>query len=213
MPDNSYQPGVYREQGGDKLVVATAGSIAIDGGSMTLSSGTAGGSLTIAAGGNMSIAALATLALSGNLNALSGSVLAVAAGSIVTLATGSKMVRNVRLATQSLTMTAANSGQTVINNVVASIFTLPSATNVGKGIEYTFCVGAVATSGVNALTVRPAANDKIRGGSVSGATDSETISFAGADDDEGDYVRVLSDGATGWFITGIDGTITRAAAT
>ncbi len=204
--DSSYRSRVYRERGGARLVAATGGSIAIDGGSLLIATGTAGGTLTIAPGGNMSVAALATVAVSGNMN--------IAAGGQLSMATGSKRIYSLRTATQSLTMTAAESGATVINTTLGNIMTLPAVGTVGAGIFYKFVIGtaALATGGVAAIKIRPNAVDTIVGG-VAAATDSENLVLDGAADVEGDFVEMISDGSIGWYVTKIQGTWSRAAAT
>lgn len=50
MADTSYQPAVYRKQGGDELIVASSGTITVEsGGTINVDSG---GTLSVASGGN-----------------------------------------------------------------------------------------------------------------------------------------------------------------
>ncbi len=207
--DTSYRTQVYRERGGARLVVATGGSVSIDGGSIGIATGTAAGTLSIAAGGNVAVAALATVAVSGNVN--------VAAGGQVSMATGSKRIYPVRTATQSIALSAAESGVTVLNGISEVIYTLPAVATVGKGIVYhiinTAAAVAAATAGGVAFKMRPAAADMIVG-VVAGATDSEVINLTATADVEGDGFSVISDGSLGWYAFDIKGTsYTRAAAT
>jgi hypothetical protein len=46
MADASYQPGVYRKQGGNQLVVASGGSINVEAGGKILNAGTQAAALT-----------------------------------------------------------------------------------------------------------------------------------------------------------------------
>lgn len=64
MPDKSYQPKVYREQGGDRQVVASGGSIDVE----------SGGELDVEAGGALKIAGTDVAAV------LAAAVAGVAAG-------------------------------------------------------------------------------------------------------------------------------------
>lgn len=185
MADSSYRPRVYRARGGDKMVAATGGAFSVDGGSVDVATGTAGGSVTVNKGGTF------------------------------TVATGAKRVHPLRTATASLTMKAAESGVTVVGQAAGNIYTLPSSTTAGKGIVYRFVAGtgALATSGAVGMKIRPAANDKILGGSVASMTDGDVLTLQGATDDAGDFAEVMSDGNLGWYVTAKEGTWVRTTAT
>lgn len=57
MADTSYQPNIYRKQGGDEMVVASGGTVTVEsGGVIALESGStfsvaSGGSISVASGG------------------------------------------------------------------------------------------------------------------------------------------------------------------
>lgn len=142
----------------------------------------------------------------------------IGAGGNLTLVTGSKFKRALRTATGSETLTAAQAGQTIITANIGSIFTLPAATSVGKGLSYKVVVStgaAAATGGTFGVKIRPNAVDKIIGGSLTGATDGEVVQLTGTGTIiAGDRIEVTSDGSAGWYITDIEGTAwLRAAAT
>ena len=68
MPDTSYQPKVYREQGGDRQVIASGGALDVE----------SGGELDIESGGSFKLAGVAVTASAAELNKTDGLTASVA---------------------------------------------------------------------------------------------------------------------------------------
>jgi hypothetical protein len=116
MADNTYQPKVYREQGGDRQVIASGGSLDVE----------SGGEIDIESGGSLKLAGVAVIAGAAELNIAS----VPASGVEVVAAT------NVIL--------AAESGKTFFLDAVAGFqSTLPAP---AAGLKFTFIVKTAPTS-------------------------------------------------------------------
>jgi hypothetical protein len=119
----------------------------------------------------------------------------------------------VKLITADTTLTAADSGKTIVfNDASGNIATLPNAKNC-KGCRFTFYTKVLATSGVH--SVSPNALDGI-GGGVSALTtviDKDLQNDTGSDA-VGDRVTIQSTGANGtgaWVITDFIGAYAKQA--
>ncbi|MFA5424889.1 MAG: hypothetical protein WC374_13630, partial [Phycisphaerae bacterium] len=116
MADNTYQPKVYREQGGNRQVIASGGSCDVE----------SGGEIDIESGGSLKLAGVAVTAGAAQLN----TVAVPASGVEVVAAT------NVIL--------AAESGKTFFLDAVAGFqSTLPAP---AAGLKFTFIVKTAPTS-------------------------------------------------------------------
>jgi hypothetical protein len=81
MADASYQPKVYRAQGGDSLVITSSGTLTLEG-RMDVSSGS---SITVASGGGLSLASGSSFSCATAMEIASGGVLKFVAGSEMTV--------------------------------------------------------------------------------------------------------------------------------
>lgn len=81
MADASYQPKVYRAQGGDSLVITSSGTLTLEG-RMDVSSGS---SITIASGGGISLASGSSFSCATAMEIASGGSVQWASGSYFTL--------------------------------------------------------------------------------------------------------------------------------
>ena len=127
MADATYGPKVYHEQGGDRQVVASGGSLDVE----------SGGELDIESGGALKLAGTAINATAAEINAAAD------------ISAGAAVAANAA----TLAVTAAlHAGKIVQFGVAAgTIVTLPAATATGH--VYTFVIGAAATSNANIIKV------------------------------------------------------------
>jgi hypothetical protein len=112
----TYQPKVYREQGGNKLVVASGGSLQLDSGS-SCSMAT---NLEVASGGSLAVA--------------SGGNIAVASGGAVTVAAGAYQTMPYQTLTSTQTGTAINTyGVTMLGGTTTGpTYTLAAPSAAGQ---------------------------------------------------------------------------------
>jgi len=204
MADSSYQPKVYRRQGGDEQVVASGGTLTIESGGVIAVAEVGG--LKIG-GANVGVATIADVtATAAEINKLAGVTGGVAAASkAVVLGSASEISgirRKVNLAAATQALDASHSGQKFVGAEDA-VFTLPAAAAGTKGVWYEFETGALST-GVG-LSISPAAADHIRGNGLT-STDNKDLINSGASDRLGDMVKIYCDGVDGWVIEAIIGT-------
>lgn len=186
MADGTYQPKVYREQGGDRQVIASGGSLDVE----------SGGELDIESGASLKLAGTAISATADELNAAAD-----------------VSARQVALGDEDATISAANSGKThTIDNVSADrTFTLPP---VAAGLEYLFVAEVGAADGHDWVFVADDTADLFKGGLLSVDTDAGPATVAAvvadqSDDDQlqvnlpqgGTSIRMISDG-TYWIVSG-----------
>lgn len=196
MADRSYQPLVYRKDGGNTMKVETGGLIEVDDvGGLTVN-GTSIGSAVIAD----------VTATAAEINLIDGSTAGAAVASkAVVLGSAceiSGIRRKVNLAAASQVLTAAQSGEKFVGGVDA-VFTLPAAAAGTKGVWYEFECGAVSVG--TGLSIDPAAADHIRGNGLT-SVDNKDLINSGATDRLGDFVRLYCDGVDGYIIESIVGT-------
>lgn len=103
------------------------------------------------------------------------------------------------------TVTAADSGKTLVMNGDDKTFTLPATVD---GLTYTFVVGATSTS--VGLSVSPNADDQLIGNGFTALDDKDAINTQ-ATERVGDAITVVGDGSAGWYITNVEGTWAREA--
>ena len=141
MPDATYQPKVYREQGGDRQVVASGGALDIE----------SGGEIDIESGGSLKLA---------------GTALTATAAEINRAADTSARIVNLTAATLAITEALHDDKTITVNKADGSTLTLPAAT--GGGERFRIVVGTTITS--VGLVISPTGNDTMFG-SIFGAQD------------------------------------------
>lgn len=105
------------------------------------------------------------------------------------------------------TLTAADSGKTVVMSGVDKVLTLPATTS---GLHYKIVLAAAGLSSGTGLSISPNSADKIMGNGFTSADDKDAI-LAGSGDREGDMIELVGDGVDGWYILNVVGTWTRQA--
>ena len=101
------------------------------------------------------------------------------------------------------TMTEGDVGKVTYVDTDAKTITLP-ATVVG----YVYTIVNAGEDGTVGVTVSPNANDKIMGVGLTAADDKDLVNTK-ATAKKGDYIKLLGDGALGWYVIEIEGTWAR----
>ena len=199
MADTTYQPKVYKQQGGDRLVVASGGSMDVE----------SGGELDFESGANFLIAGTSVTASAAELNILDG---VTATTAEINEACDVSALGEVLASTE--TMTVADNGKRFYLNHATEFTTkLPPLSAVGAGWHCRFIIGAapsganyviteatsvdankIITNGINELAVTTSDN----GPSNTGHT---TVTFQSTGAVIGDWVSFDTDG-TNWYCTG-----------
>lgn len=116
-----------------------------------------------------------------------------------------RSAKKVEIITASKTLNQADSGKIFGIGTDALVITLPSATAVAQGTEFTFV--NTGADGNNLITLSPAAGDAIRGTVANAAADSTASGVDGKDfvntkatANRGDFVKLVMIGAD-WYIT------------
>ena len=99
------------------------------------------------------------------------------------------------------TVDAEDSGKVIHIDTDAKTITLPATT---VGLKATFVNDGA--DGAVAINLSPNAADKIMGPDIAGADDKDLINTKGTAK-RGDFVTLVGDGASGWFVTEIRGTL------
>lgn len=145
MADASYLPKVYREQGGDRQVVKSGGSLDIE----------SGGEIDIESGGSLKLAGTAVTATAAELNASVAGLLATTA-EINRAADVS--TRLVAAGATELMVEATHEGKIIaLDTAAGSVVTLPTST--GGGAVYKFLVTVTATSNSHVIKVGNATDE------------------------------------------------------
>lgn len=200
MADASYQPKVYREQGGDRMVVKSGGSVDVE----------SGGEIDVESGGALKIAGTAISASAAELNIMVG-VTATAAE--INQAADVSSLGEVLTGTEALTV-ADNGKRFFLNSGTEFTTTLPALADVAAGWHCRFIVSAAAsgapyviteatsadtdkiiTNGINELAVTTGDDGPSNGGHTTVTFTSTGLSTIG------DWVQFDTDG-TNWFCTG-----------
>ena len=184
MADASYGPKFYRQQGGDRAVVASGGSLDVE----------SGGEIDVESGGSLKIAGTAVTATADELNRV---------------ADASARIVNVTAATLAVTEAAHDGKVVTLNRAGGITVTLPAAT--GSGTRVMFVVGTTFTSsGIIQVT----GDDTMTGNAIlaQDAADTAVIFEAGATADtitmdgsttgglKGAYAEVIDIAADLWFV-------------
>ena len=114
----------------------------------------------------------------------------------------------VQTTTGDVTLSDRDADHLVIINTTDDTVTLPPASARRAGITVTVVVAAVSVT--TGASINPYAGDIIRGKDITALADKNIINSA-ATDAVGDMIRLVSDGALGWWITDLRGTWVREA--
>lgn len=136
MADPSYQPKVYHEQSGDRLVAASGGSIDVE----------SGGEIDIESGGALKIAAVAVTASAAELNAVDGVTLGVAVPTKAVVLDASKNYTGIN----NLTLIGYRAGpvniaSTNANSAFEGVLEVSSTNSTGAGV---YLLSAPAAAGI-----------------------------------------------------------------
>lgn len=105
--------------------------------------------------------------------------------------------------TADTTLTAADSGKTIVVNAADKTITLPST---AAGLSYT--IVSINTGSATGTSISPAAADKLIGNGFTAADNKDAINTTGTAA-VGDTMSVVGDGSLGWYITNVIGTWAR----
>ena len=178
MADTTYQPKVYRKQGGEEFVVA-------DGGKQTVESG---GEIDVESGGSLKLAGVAI------------------AGTAAQLNIASVPASGVEVVTATNIITAAESGKTFFLDAVAGFqSTLPAP---AAGLKFTFIVKTAPTSNGYTIVTNGTTQKVLKGLAVIAADAVGDVSAGGTTATfvhnhalPGDRVDMICDG-TIWYMIG-----------
>jgi len=101
------------------------------------------------------------------------------------------------------TLDAQDTGKVLVMNADAKVFTLPATV---AGLE--FVIQCITADGGALMSVSPNASDKIMGPDVAGVDDKD-YQLTKATQNQGDYLHIVGDGASGWFVKSSRGTWTQ----
>lgn len=116
-------------------------------------------------------------------------------------------VRVLGTSVAALTLTGEDDGITVVanNSAATVVVTLPKAATVGAGFRARVLAGVLPGAGAG-LTVTPNAADKFQGNGFNAKTAGQTLVNSAASDAVGDYVDLVTDGGTIWYVINKVGT-------
>jgi len=159
----------------------------------------------------ISIAGTAVSATAAEINTLASVTAGTASASKAVVLDANKAVTGQRLPvltkSADYTVTAGDSGATIIVTGVDKVMTLPAT---AAGLRYRFILAAAGLSAGTGLQIAPQAADKFMGNGFTSA-DAKKAILAGSGDREGDSIMLEGDGVDGWYIVGTVGTWTREA--
>lgn len=117
--------------------------------------------------------------------------------------------RGTKTVSGNVTLTADDSGKTIIVTAADAVVTLPTAV---AGLNYTFILDAAGLSTGTGLSISPASADAIGGNGLT-SVDNKDLILAGSGDREGDMVSIFATAVDGleWVITGVIGTWSKEA--
>lgn len=197
MTDATYQPKVYKTNGGDKEVVASGGTLDIESGGILALAGT---TVTSTATELNALASQGAVAADfAKLHAITESAAQLNRAAVPT----GTMVLN---KTANYTLALGDNGLVVTCSTDGVVFTLP-ATVVG----YTFTIMNLAAAGAAGISLSPDADDRIVGLGLNTVTDDKDFINTKATAKPGDYITVVADGVNGWFVVSSKGTWAREA--
>lgn len=185
---SGYQPAIYREQGGKRLVIDSTGELDIlSGGHMDVESG---GYIAIASGGYLSVGGYITVPSAGYISVASGGYVSVASGGYVAMPAHTRTTTNVATA--------------IPNYGICSLV----ATTTGP--TYTLAVPVAGTEVVLHVTSNTSSgtcnvNTNSTGVAVS-STGGNQLQFNAVND----AVRLTAQSATRWVICGNVGSVATA---
>lgn len=185
MPDATYTPKTYREQGGDRFVVASGGSADVE----------SGGEIDIESGGSLKLA---------------GTAIAATAAEINRAADASARIVNATAATLTITEATHDGKVITLNRAAGVAVTLPAAT--GSGTRLHLIVGTTVTS--VGTTIKVVVDDTMTGTALLAqdaadtavlfetASDSDTITLNGTTTGgiKGDSIELIDIAVDLWFV-------------
>ena len=192
MADASYQPKVYRAQGGDTLVITSSGTLTLEG-RMDVSSGS---SITVASGGGMSLASGSSFSCATHLE--------IASGGVLKFASGSEMTVPYQVVTSSDT-TIVNSGISIVTGTTSGpdyVMAAPTRSGLWKNITLT-CTSSGATHRATIYTGSTGRLVTYLGSVATGNTITLNTSAQHG-------IRLVSAGTSGWCVVA-DGGATEPA--
>lgn len=196
--DSSYQPKVYRAQGGDVLYITSSGTQEVDGevnmnsgSSMTFASGSG---LALASGSSFSVATAIEVASGGSIAMASGSSINVASGSALTVAAGASFAVPYQVVASSDT-TIANSGVSIVTGTTAGpdyVLAAPTVAGQWKNINLT-CTSSGVTHRATIYTGSTGRLITYLGSLASGNTITLNTSTQHG-------IRLVAAGTSGWVV-------------
>jgi len=179
MADTSYQPKVYRKQGGEELVVADGGQILVE------------------SGGKIMLGAVEL--------AMAGAAIADITATAAEINAVADVSENTEIVIAANVITAAESGKTFFLNAAAEFAsTLPAP---AAGLRFSFIVTAAPVGANYTVGTNAGANIIkllcVNAEGVAGAsdTDADVVNFVDGQAVAGDRLDVICDG-TNWFAYG-----------
>jgi len=178
MADTTYQPKVYREQGGDRQVIASGGSLDVE----------SGGEIDIESGGSLKLAGTAINATAAEINM------------------AADISANVEVVTAANVIDAAESGKTFFLDAAAGFkSTLPAP---AAGLRFTFIVKTAPTSNGYTIVTNGTTQKVLKGLAVIAADAAGDVSAGGTTATfvanqalPGDRIDMICDG-TIWYMVG-----------
>ena len=178
MADETYLPKVYREQGGDRQVIASGGSLDVE----------SGGEIDIESGGSLKLAGTAINATAAEINM------------------AADISANVEVVTAANVIDAAESGKTFFLDAAAGFkSTLPAP---AAGLRFTFIVKTTPTSNGYTIVTNGTDQKVLKGLAVIAAdavgdvsAGGTTATFVHNEALPGDRVDMICDGAN-WYMIG-----------
>ena len=178
MADTTYQPKVYREQGGDRQVIASGGSLDVE----------SGGEIDIESGGSLKLAGTAINATAAEINM------------------AADISANVEVVTAANVIDAAESGKTFFLDAAAGFkSTLPAP---AAGLKFTFIVKTAPTSNGYTIVTNGTTQKILKGLAVIAAdavgavsAGGTTATFVANQALPGDRIDMICDG-TNWYMIG-----------
>jgi hypothetical protein len=181
MADASYQPAVYRKQGGDELVVASSGLLTVEsGGEIEMESGS---SMTFASGSGLALASGSSFSCATNLEIASG-------GSIVMNSAAAMTVPYVAVSSTATTIT--NSGVSWITGTTAGPdYAMAAPTR--SGLWKLLVLNASSSGATHRASIYTGSTGRLI--SFSGAVTGNTLTLATSNSWNAELV---SAGTSGW---------------
>jgi hypothetical protein len=197
MADATYQPAVYRKQGGDELVIASSGLLTVESGgeiemetgsSMTFASGSG---LALASGSSLSIATALEVASGGSISLASGSSMTIASGAGISVAAGAQFGIPYEVVSSSDTTIAASGVSWITGTTAGPDYVL--ATPTYKGQYKILALNASSSGATHRATIYTGSTGRLI--SFSGAVTGNTLTLATSNSWNAELIAA---GTSGW---------------